>query len=124
MPGFGVYIASYQYMIDLATPEGHNQPSVRMTLLAGGLGGVFSWIINIPIDFVKSRLQADCLSNPRYKNSLDCIKQTYKNEGFKIFWRGLSTTILRAFPTNAITFVVYSKSLEYIQKIHGQRQTV
>ncbi|CAD5122562.1 DgyrCDS10978 [Dimorphilus gyrociliatus] len=124
MPGFGVYIASYQAMCDFATPEGHHQPSVRAMLLSGGLGGVFSWIVNIPIDIVKSRLQADNLSNPKYKSSWDCVQQSYRNNGWRVFWRGLPVSCLRAFPVNSVTFVVYSQTLAYIQRTNGQRQTV
>jgi hypothetical protein len=41
-----------------------------------------------------------------YKGIGDCIKKTYKNEGFHGFFRGMPTTLIRSFPVNAVTFSV------------------
>lgn len=34
------------------------QLSVSSTLFAGGMAGIFNWLVAIPMDVVKSRLQA------------------------------------------------------------------
>lgn len=72
--------------------------------MAGGMAGVFSWIVTFPIDVVKTRLQSDVAG--KYSGAIDCFKKTYAAEGHKAFSRGLVSTILRAFPTNAATFTV------------------
>ena len=115
IPGFSVYITSYQIMCDRIAPAEGVTPSVPWLLLAGGLAGMFSWTINIPIDIVKSRLQVDDPANPKYKGFIDCARKSYQAEGIKVFWRGLPICCIRAFPTNAVTFAVYSTVLDRIQ---------
>ena len=130
IPGFSVYICSYQYMMDMmvggqavvaeAHAKGEELPkcSARGMLLAGGISGVLSWIINIPFDIVKSRMQFDDLRNPRYRNTLHCAMESYRNEGLTVFWRGLPVACMRAFPTNAVTFTVYTMTLQAFQNVH------
>ncbi len=116
LPGFSVYITSYTAMCDKMTKEGEDLCSVPAMLMAGGIAGMLSWMVNIPVDIVKSRMQADNLSKPVYRGMLHCAVESYRQEGWKVFWRGLPVTCMRAFPTNAVTFAVYSSSLQHIKK--------
>jgi len=115
LPGFGVYITSYQLLCDSMVPEPGMMPGVPGLLLAGGLAGVASWGVNIPIDIIKSRLQTDDPANPKYRGFLDCARKSYQSDGIRVFWRGLLVSSLRAFPTNAVTFAVYSTVMRYAQ---------
>ena len=116
IPGFSVYITSYQYYCDCLTEGSQTDPSFRVSLIAGGFAGVTSWIINIPVDVVKSRLQSDSLTKPKYSGFKDCAVKLWQHEGMRVFWRGLPVTCLRAFPLNAITLGVYSSTLQFMQK--------
>lgn len=116
IPGFSVYITAYSMLCNRATPEGAESCSIPAMLMAGGVAGMLSWMVNIPVDIVKSRLQADDLANPKYRNSLHCAMESYHHEGWKVFWRGLPVTCIRAFPTNAVTFAVYSTTLQAFKK--------
>ena len=123
VPGFSVYITSYQFFCDMiTTDDSREDPLFRDSLVAGGLAGVSSWIVNIPIDVVKSRLQADSLTNPKYSGFFDCASKMMRQEGVRIFWRGLPVTCLRAFPLNAITLGVYSQALITMQKKAAELQ--
>ncbi|ELU04221.1 hypothetical protein CAPTEDRAFT_18029 [Capitella teleta] len=123
VPGFSVYITSYQFFCDkLCDADNRANPSFRASLFAGGFAGVTSWVTNIPIDVIKSRLQADSMSNPKYRGFIDCAVQMYRQEGIRIFWRGLPVTCLRAFPLNAITLGVYSSSLQVMRKRAAELQ--
>lgn len=46
--------------------------------------GAISWGIATPMDVVKTRLQADGVYLNKYKGTLDCILQSYQNEGLKV----------------------------------------
>lgn len=67
---------------------------------------MFSWLLNYPIDVIKSRYQADGAAGTvqQYHSIRDCIIQSYRREGGKVFFQGLCSTLIRAFPTNAVTF--------------------
>ena len=112
--GFSIYITSYELMCDYMTPDGAD---VQTMLLAGGLSGMLSWLVNIPIDVIKSRLQVDDFAHPKYAGTWDCVVKSHRASGWRIFWRGLPVTCMRAFPVNAVTFAVYSTSLKAFQKM-------
>lgn len=104
VPGFSTYFVTYE----LLTRKNDDVPvsTVRM-LFAGGFAGTASWILTYPIDVVKSRLQADGMVGPaKYLGALDCLKKSISSEGYGFLTRGLTSTILRAFPTNAACFTV------------------
>jgi len=59
-------------------------------------------------------MQAD-VSGSRYASLLDCVRTVYRANGIRGFFSGLSVVCFRAFPVNAIIFLVYSHSLDYLQ---------
>lgn len=112
VPGFATYFVSYEFLMRLK-----NEPGILYTLFAGGTAGAFSWMFTIPIDVVKSRLQADGMNGERkmYNGMIDCFRKSYQTEGSAFLTRGLSSTLLRAFPMNAVCFLVVSQTLKYWQ---------
>lgn len=114
MPSFGVYFLTYEAMTRMS---GNDPISTPYMLLAGGLAGTASWVISYPLDVVKSRIQAD--SN-RYAGMFDCLKQSVRTEGYMCLYRGLNSTILRAFPTNAVTFTVVTWTFRLLGQEEGE----
>ena len=54
-----------------------------------------------PIDLVKTRMQnqrSKVVGELLYKNSIDCVKKVYKNEGFLGFYRGLPPQLIVSLP--------------------------
>ncbi|EZA52627.1 hypothetical protein DMN91_001677 [Ooceraea biroi] len=100
-PSYGVYFVTYEILTRTSSKE---PISTFRMLLAGGLAGTASWVISYPVDVIKSRIQAE--SSNRYSGALDCLKKSVRAEGYTCLFRGLNSTILRAFPTNAATFAV------------------
>lgn len=64
-----------------------------------------------PIDFAKTLIQTDSETKPRYRGLLDCMRQTVKAEGVGGLYKGIGPCIARAFPANAVTFLVYQWTL-------------
>lgn len=109
--GFASYFVSFEMMMRQTS-----NPSAFYTLMAGGLAGTFSWLISFPVDVVKSRLQVDGMDGkPKYLNAIDCIKKSYQQEGVAFFTRGLNSTLMRAFPMNAVCFLVVSYVMKFFQ---------
>ncbi|XP_063599631.1 solute carrier family 25 member 48-like isoform X2 [Penaeus indicus] len=111
------YVVLYEWMVDR-----NPSPATLPILWAGGMAGVISWAMIIPLDVVKSRIQGDNPSNPQYKNARDCFVKSYKAEGLKVFTRGFWMMSLRAFPTNGAIFLGYVSSLNLLKRISGERQ--
>lgn len=79
------------------------------TVCAGGLAGMIAWASTFPFDVIKSRMQADGNNGTfLYKGTVDCFVQSFKASGLRSLFSGLGPTLLRAFPTNAVIFSVYT----------------
>lgn len=103
---YGVYMWVYESAL-----QNLHFNQIITTLVSGGTAGVVSWAVITPIDVVKSRIQADDIRKPAYKGFIDCAKKSYGTHGFPVFFRGFSMMMLRSFPVNAATFLVYESSL-------------
>ncbi|KAK6025159.1 carnitine/acylcarnitine carrier protein CACL domain protein [Ostertagia ostertagi] len=99
-PAFGIYFASYEYMSRKMSKDGKMESLTGpQLLLAGGGAGMLSWLFNYPTDVIKTRFQTTY-----YPSYMDCIRSTYAEGGYRVFFTGLGSTLLRAFPSNAATF--------------------
>ncbi|OXB60015.1 hypothetical protein ASZ78_001991 [Callipepla squamata] len=78
--------------------------------------GAISWGTATPMDVVKSRLQADGVYLNKYKGILDCILQSYQNEGLKVFFRGITVNAVRGFPMSSAMFLGYELSLKAMKR--------
>ncbi|KAM5298250.1 solute carrier family 25 member 48 [Ctenodactylus gundi] len=116
IPGYCFYFIPYVFLSEWITPEVCTGPSPCTVWLAGGVAGVISWGIATPMDVVKSRLQADGVYFNKYKGVLDCISQSYRHEGLKVFFRGITVNTLRGFPTSAAMFLGYELSLQALRR--------
>jgi hypothetical protein len=117
-PTFGVYFSSFEAArAALAPPRARGaggEPPVAVTLAAGGLAGVLSWALALPLDVIKSRVQAAPLTAPTPR--LAAVASALLAEsGWRGFFKGVLPCILRAVPVNAVTFLVYDKSLRLIR---------
>lgn len=112
VPGFACYFVLYEAMVRTSS-----NPGAFHTLMAGGLAGVCSWIVSLPIDVVKTRLQADGASHvPRYTGIMDCVKQSYRAEGLTFLTHGMSSTLIRAFLMNSVCFYVVAYTMRLFDK--------
>jgi hypothetical protein len=49
--------------------------------MAGVMAGFGLWGSMFPIDTIKSKIQADSLSKPEFKGTLDCLRRSLSVEG-------------------------------------------
>ena len=52
------------------------------------------WLVKTRLQLDNSRLEEGSIRQRRYKNSLDCIAQIFRQEGIRGFYRGLSASYL------------------------------
>lgn len=58
MPANGTYFMVYEYLKSIATSgTDRNEISMVWSLIAGGLAGISFWLVGMPPDILKSRLQ-------------------------------------------------------------------
>ncbi|KAF7652699.1 hypothetical protein LDENG_00093800 [Lucifuga dentata] len=113
-PGFGVYFLAYDVLTRYLGCEPSDSYMIPKLLFAGGMAGIASWLSTYPVDVIKSRLQADGVGGVnKYSSIADCVRQSVRKEGYMVFTRGLTSTLLRAFPVNAATFATVTLVLMY-----------
>ncbi|NWH81176.1 S2548 protein, partial [Piaya cayana] len=116
VPGHFFYFIPYTFFCGWITPDGCVSPNPSSIWLAGGVAGAISWATSNPMDVVKSRLQADGVYLNKYKGTLDCILQSYQNEGLKVFFRGIAINTVRGFPVSSAMFLGYELSLKAMKR--------
>jgi len=84
------------------------------SLVAGGFAGVASWFTILPLDLIKSRLQADDIIRPKYQGILHCARESFQKEGLTVFFRGWQVVLIRAVPVNAVLLLCYDEALRFL----------
>jgi len=102
VPAFCSYFATYE-MLRSQVKQEDGRMSLPTTALIGGVSGVLSWAIEIPLDGLKSRYQV-CLGQ---KGLSTILKNVIKEGGLRHLYRGAGVVLLRAFPANSATFIGY-----------------
>lgn len=75
----------------------------------GSLAGAFGAFMVYPIDLVKTRMQnqrGHRVGDMLYKNSLDCAKKVFRNEGIKGLYSGVLPQLVGVAPEKAIKLTV------------------
>ncbi|KAJ8535964.1 hypothetical protein K7X08_034365 [Anisodus acutangulus] len=113
----GLYFWVYEYTKEQLHPgcRKNGQESFQTMLVAGGLAGAVSWISCYPLDVVKTRLQAQSQSkSAKYSGIVDCFRRSVREEGHGVLWRGVGTTVGRAFLVNGAIFTAYETALRFL----------
>jgi len=108
-----MYFMTYEWLQRVLTPADgdRSQLGVAKTLFAGGMAGIFNWIVAIPPYVLKSRLQT--APEGKYNGVRDVFRETMKNEGITAFYKGCTPVMLRAFPANAACFMGFELALKF-----------
>mmetsp|Transcript_19928 Transcript_19928/g.28215 ORF Transcript_19928/g.28215 Transcript_19928/m.28215 type:complete len:383 (-) Transcript_19928:503-1651(-) len=138
VPAFGLYFSVYDYLKDrtntllaemasggssstLATNNvqdaafPHHHHTWLASAIAGGFSGAATWLVVYPFDVLKTRIQTADMTTPSHKLKMWNVgRSIVAKHGWKHLFRGMSITLLRAFPTNALIFPVYEFTLLHI----------
>ncbi|KAM4570433.1 solute carrier family 25 member 45 [Fundulus diaphanus] len=113
VPCYGLYFLPYE-VIRKALTETGEEPGTFAILMAGGVAGVVTWACATPMDVVKARLQMSGAGGRQYSGVLHCMSVSLKEEGVRVFFKGLLLNSVRAFPVNAIIFLAYESLLKIL----------
>ena len=83
-------------------PPAEMRYNQRMTVAAAASSAI-STVAGFPLDSVKSRLQVK-----RYSGVLDCVSQTYAQEGIRGFMRGIWVPLGTITVVRTLSFSIYS----------------
>jgi len=95
--------------------DGSKDIGALWTFAIGGVAGAASVFGNTPVDVIKTRMQG--LDRHRYKNTLDCVLQTWKKEGPKAFYKGTVPRLGRVVFDVAFVFTIYEQVMKVLDKV-------
>lgn len=116
--GYGFYFWSYQ-LTTQAWQTATNQTETKKKdtlgiLICGGLAGIATWVSIFPLDVVKTRVQTQASKQiPDNWRATRVAKDVIRNEGFRVFFRGLTVCSIRAFVVNAVQWATYEWVMDY-----------
>ncbi|KAL2094932.1 hypothetical protein ACEWY4_009651 [Coilia grayii] len=113
VPCYGLYFLPYELTVRMLTDK-DRQPGTFAVLMAGGVAGVVTWACATPMDVVKARLQMVGAGGRVYRGVLHCIRESAREEGVRVFFKGLLLNSIRAFPVNAVTFLSYESLMSFL----------
>lgn len=53
----------------------------------------------------------------KYDGMIDTFAKIYKNEGIKGFYKGITPSVIKIFPTSGLFFLVYELTLGYLNDL-------
>jgi len=115
VPASAAFFASYELLMRWLQGSDRSELSIGSTLFAGGMAGICNWLVAIPADVVKSRLQA--APEGTYKNAVDVLTQLLNKEGPRALYKGAVPVLLRAFPANAACFLGYEAAMYALNQV-------
>jgi solute carrier family 25 carnitine/acylcarnitine transporter 20/29 len=123
VPANAIYFSVYEYTKGALVPQGGSKEDLGSgsLLLAGGMAGLMFWGTVYPVDVVKTRIQTDSDSQPKFRGMLDATRKIVRQEGIRGLYKGLLPCLARAFPANAVTFLTYEAVARFLEKQLGLR---
>ncbi|XP_030556076.1 congested-like trachea protein isoform X1 [Drosophila novamexicana] len=104
LPANGLYFLVYEYIQDVAKANSKTgEINTASTIFAGGAAGMAYWLLGMPADVLKSRLQS--APEGTYKHGVRSVfKDLIVKDGPLALYRGVTPIMIRAFPANAACF--------------------
>ena len=122
-PYSSIDLTTYEYLkqfitkhnaqkLSVSTEADVAQPGNFTTASIGAFSGAFGATAVYPLNLLRTRMQSQGTAiHPQTYNSMwDVTVKTYKGEGFRGFFRGVTPNLLKVVPAVSITYVVYDNS--------------
>ena len=103
-PGCVGWYGGYYFFKNLSRREDGTY-SILGLLNAGGCGGIAMWVIGVPPDVIKTRIQN---SYPgQYPGGMrQVVSEIIKKDGIRGMYKGITPALIRAYPANAACFSI------------------
>ncbi|CAI5744695.1 unnamed protein product [Peronospora destructor] len=117
LPYEGIKFGSYDVLKGLLLDDNDPEVNFVLKILCGGGAGVMATVFTYPNDTVRRRLQMQGAGGTtrQYQNAWDCYVTLAKNEGWTVYYRGLTPTLVRAVPNMGVQFAIHDVLKSFIE---------
>eukprot|EP00803_Ostreobium_quekettii_P008502 evm.model.scf_2502.2 EVM.evm.TU.scf_2502.2 scf_2502:5580-9336(+) len=116
-PSHGVYFCAYHRIKELMNERSTGCGPAVGDFVAGGIAGVLFWPPVYPFDVVKSRMQVHDRTTSPYRNWLHCGLRAYREEGWRVFFRGMAPTLGHGFIAAGAIFLAYESAYNLLSAL-------
>ncbi|KAG7309310.1 hypothetical protein JYU34_005252 [Plutella xylostella] len=104
-----IFFPTYSLVSDLGPKLEDGATPFWWSFISGLTAGSIAAFLDTPVDVMKTRLQTidKVGAAPKYKGLVDCVKTTYKEEGFFAFFKGGGCRVMVIAPLFGIAQTVY-----------------
>lgn len=97
----------------------HEEDAAPGNIAMGAIGatsGAIGATVVYPLNVLRTRLQTQgtAMHKPTYSGIMDVARKTYKGEGIRGMYKGLTPNLLKVAPALSITWVVYENSKKFM----------
>jgi len=89
------------------------------SLLMGGLSKVCALVLTYPLQVIRSRLQqkeqSSAVAQRPYHGLVDAVRKIWQREGWRGYYKGITSNMIKVVPASAITFLTYEYMVQAIQ---------
>jgi hypothetical protein len=125
VPSFAIYFSVYEYVKGFLNHRmSYEKDGILYentwfsSVIGGGVSGCISWACIYPLDVIKTRIQTAPMQVPASDlRVINVGRNLVREYGWRILFRGVDITLLRAFPTNCIIFPVYEFTLSQLKSM-------
>lgn len=90
------------------------------TFAKGTLTGLIEAVVCYPTELVKTTLQLQSTSNPKYKGMIDCGSQVFKAHGFRGLYAGAAPLIVGSSGKQAARWTAYTAVADHFRDSNGK----
>lgn len=121
VPGLMTFFTTYELLKQrLVHHEDGSITHMVRVMMSGGLAGIASWLVSLPSDVLKSRVQAAGKHEAAFRARFPTwfvLRELLQTEGPLALYRGIVPVLLRAFPANAACFLGYEITKLCLQNV-------
>ncbi|UZJ53183.1 hypothetical protein CBS101457_002503 [Exobasidium rhododendri] len=117
--GYGPYFLSYEVFNRWALSLKHGEKAKLTNFdlaMSGGAAGLLAWLSTFGADVVKTRVQATNRRPGEGNAFLTAAKATFREGGWRAFLAGVGPTMLRALPVNAVLFITFEATKDFLSQ--------
>jgi hypothetical protein len=107
---YGLYFWTFEFLRRKGKAQGLDSP-IFTDLVCGGLAGSLAWMSIMPLDVIKSRMQADLSEKVTVRGLFTNI---FQKEGARGLFKGTAPVLIRGFLVNSVTLCFYIQTLHFL----------